>query len=166
MLTAHEIFGFMSPALAKSIIEFVHENDRELYRLTLTAVAEAKKVRLLFLERKAKPERHADMIGMLSKQRLDAIAANLIRGWLLKKNRSMLVDFLNALQVAHNEGAVDDLPAEMDDARLNAAIDQLLKNYPAEEVAVYLNAFYAMNEVNWPNLKNLLENDSRLQLGA
>jgi hypothetical protein len=32
-------------------------------------------------------------------------------------------------------------------------------------VAVYLNAFNDMNGANWPNLKTLLENDSRLQLG-
>jgi hypothetical protein len=166
MLTAHEIFGFMSPSLAKGIVEFIHENDRDLYRLTLNAVAEAKKVRPLFLERKSKAERNADIAGMLAKQRLDLIAANLIRGWLLKKNKAMLVSFLDALKVKHNEGAVDDLPETMDDATLQAAVSQLLSQFPAEEVAVYLNAFYAMNEIEWPNLKSMLENDSRLQLGA
>jgi hypothetical protein len=33
-------------------------------------------------------------------------------------------------------------------------------------VAVYLNAFNDMNEASWPNLKTMLESDSRLQLGA
>jgi NADPH-dependent 7-cyano-7-deazaguanine reductase QueF-like protein len=32
-------------------------------------------------------------------------------------------------------------------------------------VAVYLNAFNDMNTANWPNLKALLETDTRLQLG-
>ena len=35
-----------------------------------------------------------------------------------------------------------------------------------EVVAVYLNAFSEMNEVNWPNLKTMLESDKRLQLGG
>ena len=78
----------------------------------------------------------------------------------------MLVDFLNALGIAHEKGVVEDLPGEMDDAKLKPAIDLLLGKYPHEVVAVYLNAFNDMNAANWPNLKAALENDSRLQLGG
>ena len=42
----------------------------------------------------------------------------------------------------------------------------LLAKYPPEVVAVYLNAFNDMNEVEWPNLKTMLESDPRLQLGG
>jgi hypothetical protein len=54
----------------------------------------------------------------------------------------------------------------VDDAKLKAAIEILLAKNPPEIVAVYLNAFNDMNEAHWANLKTLLENDSRLQLGA
>ncbi|HVV01708.1 MAG TPA: hypothetical protein VHH88_10130, partial [Verrucomicrobiae bacterium] len=94
------------------------------------------------------------------------VTGNLIRGWLLKKYKGMLIDFLTALGVQHNEGVVDDLPATMDDEKLKAGVDVLLGKYPPEAVAVYLNAFNDMNEVNWPNLKTMLESDSRLQLGG
>jgi hypothetical protein len=60
---------------------------------------------------------------------------------------------------------VDDLPATMDDAKLRGAVDTLLSKYPPEVVAVYLNAFNDMNEVDWPNLKTILENEKQLQLG-
>ena len=33
-------------------------------------------------------------------------------------------------------------------------------------LAVYLNAFYSMNDVSWLNLKSLLEADPRLQFGG
>jgi hypothetical protein len=61
---------------------------------------------------------------------------------------------------------VDDLPKEMDDAKLKSAIETLLAKHPPEVVAVYLNAFNDMNEAHWANLKTLLESDARLQLGA
>ena len=93
-------------------------------------------------------------------------AGNLIRIWLLKKYKAMLVDFLNALEIKNEDGVVEDLPKSMEDAKLKAAVDNLLGKYPPEAVAVYLNAFNDMNEANWANLKTLLENDSRLQLGA
>jgi hypothetical protein len=106
------------------------------------------------------------MISTLSRPGLDAVAGGLIRIWLLKKHQAMLVDFLNALGIKNEEGVVDNLPESMDDAKLKSAIEVLLAKYPPEAVAVYLNAFNDMNQANWANLKNILESDSRLQLGA
>jgi len=45
-------------------------------------------------------------------------------------------------------------------------VEALLASYPAEEVAVYLNAFYTMNEVQWPNLEAMLKTEPRLQFGG
>jgi hypothetical protein len=166
MLTAHELFGFMPPALASEMLETAYELDRDNYRVTVNAVAEARKLRPAFFERKPRVERHKEMIAMLAKPRLDAAASNLIRVWLLKKHSAMLVDFLDALVIAHKEGVVDDLPETIDDAKLKDAVEKLLSKYPKEEVAVYLNAFYSMNEVSWFNLKTILESEPRLQLGG
>jgi hypothetical protein len=60
----------------------------------------------------------------------------------------------------------EDLPATMDDAKLRSAVDGLMAKYPPEVVAIYLHAFNEMNEVSWPNLKTLLDEDKRLQLGG
>jgi hypothetical protein len=166
MLTAHELFGFMSPNLANEILGFTHESDKPTYKATLGAVAQARHVRPVFLERQPRAQCHAAIISTLSKPALEAAAAGLIRVWLVKKQRTMLVDFLNALGLPNNEGVVDDLPATMDDAKLKSAIDTLLTKYPGEAVAVYLNAFNDMNEANWANLKTMLESDKRLQLGV
>ena len=166
MLTSHELLGFMSPALANEIIVFVHESDKPTYRATLNAVAEARKLRPVFLERQPRPQRHAAMLATLTRPPLDLLAGNLIRTWLVKKHNSMLVDFLNALGIQHKEGVVEDLPATMEDDKLKAAVEQLIAKYPHEAVAVYLHAFNDMNEANWANLKTLLENDPRLQLGG
>jgi hypothetical protein len=156
----------MSPALANDIITFTFENEKPTYRATLNAVAESRHVRGVFLERQPKAQRHATMISSLARPNLELAAGNLIRIWLLKKYKAMLVDFLNALEIKNEDGVVEDLPQSMDDAKLKSAVDILLGKYPPEAVAVYLNAFNDMNEANWANLKALLEGDSRLQLGA
>jgi hypothetical protein len=166
MLTSHELFGFMSPALANDILGFTFESDKPTYRAIIQGVAEARKVRPIFLERQPRTQRHALVIATLAKPGLEAVASNLIRTWLVKKERTMLVDFLNAMNIPNNEGVVDDLPASVDDEKLKAAIEVLLAKYKPEAVAVYLNAFNDMNEAHWANLKALLENDARLQLGA
>src|SRR5262249_4195462 len=128
--------------------------------------AEARKVRPVFLERQPRGQQHATMLATLTRPSLDLFTGNLIRGWLLNKHKSMLTDFLDALGIAHKEGVVEDLPATMDDAKLDAAVETLLTKHPAEAVAVYLHAFNDMNEVTWPNLKSKLESDKRLQLGG
>jgi hypothetical protein len=166
MLTSHELFGFMSPALGARIIEFAHDENKDLYRAALHAVAEAKKLRPTFFERSPRVARHAEMAAMLSRPRLEIVAANLLREWLMKKQTAMLADFLNTLGIALKDGAVDDLPESIEDAKLNAAVETLLGKYPAEEVAVYLNAFYTMNEVHWPNLEAMLKTAPRLQFGG
>ena len=165
MLTSHELFGFMSPALATQILDFAYDNDRDLYKLTVNAVAEARKLRPVFFERKPRAERNKDIIAMLTKPRMEMAAGNLIRGWLLRQHRTMLIDFLTALGIEHNEGVVDDLPNTVEDAKLKESVDLLLSKYPNEEVAVYLNAFYSMNDIAWLNLKNILQEQPRLQFG-
>lgn len=166
MLTSHELLGFMSPTLGVEILTFTLETDKPLYRATLGAVAEARKVRPIFLERQPKPQRHSTMLATLARPGLEMVTANLLRTWLLKKHKQMLCDFLDALGITHKDGVVDDLPAAMDDEKLRTAVDLLLSKYPREAAAVYLHAFQEMNEVTWPNLKAMLETDKRLELGG
>jgi len=166
MLTSHELLGFMSPPLALDILTYAYENDKPVYRATLGAVAEARKLRPVFLERQPRPQRHATMLATLARPALELVAGNLLRTWLLKKHKQMLADFLDALGIPHQEGVVEELPSAMDEAKLRAAVDALLGKYPPEVVAVYLHAFSEMNTVGWPSLKTMLESDTRLQLGG
>ena len=166
MLTSHELFGFMSPGLADDILNFTYETDKPVYKAALNAIAQARHVRPVFLERQPRAQRQAAMIVTLSRPGLDAVAGGLIRVWLLKKHRPMLVEFLNVLGIKNEDGVVENLPEGMDDAKLKSAVETLLAKYPPEAVAVYLNAFNDMNETSWANLKTILESDPRLQFGA
>ena len=156
----------MSPALATDILQFTFESDKPAYKATLAAVAQARHVRPVFLERQPREARHVAMLAALTKPQMDAAAAALLRAWLVKKHRAMLVDFLNALSIPNEEGVVEDLPAAVEDDKLKAAVELLLGKFPHEVVAVYLNAFNDMNTANWANLKTMLETDTRLQLGG
>ncbi len=166
MFKAYELFGFMPATLATEIIEQTFATNKEVYHAALAAVAEARKLRPVFLERQPKAQRHAIMLTMLARPGLDLIATNLLHAWLLKKQKAMLVDFLNALGIAHEDGVVEKLPTAMDDAKLRPAVDAILAKYPPETVAVYLHAFNKMNELEWTNLSAMLDSDPRLQLGA
>lgn len=163
MLTSHELFGFMPPTLAADILEHAHTHDRELYRATVNAIAGARKVRPIFLDKQPRKERHAGMIAYLSRPGLEAAAGTMLRGWLLKAHKSLLVDFLDGLSIAHKDGVVDDLPDSVDDAKLKGTVEAVLAKHSAEVVKVYLHSFNSMNESQWKNLDAILQADARLQ---
>ena len=97
---------------------------------------------------------------------MSAIAANVVSGWLVKNQATLLTDFLDALKIKHQKGVVENLPENVNDTDLSNAVNLLLSKHPPEIVALYLRAFNDMNDANWPNLQKLLSEDTRLRLGA
>jgi len=163
MLTFHELIGFMSPKMANQILEDTQAKNREVYRALVASMAEAQKMRPVFIGRQPKERRHKNFVQILSRIGAEEHAGNLIRGWLFKEHKDVLTDFLGKLGIEHEEGMVDELPESIDDAKLNEAVDLLLEKHDQELVAVYLTAFNASNENRWDNLDTLLADDERLQ---
>ncbi len=163
MLSFHELIGFMSPKMANRILEDTQANNREVYRALVASMAQAQKMRPVFIGRQPKERRHKSFVQMLSRAGSEEHAGNLIRGWLFKEHKDVLTGFLGKLGIEHEEGMVDDLPESISDDALNAAVDLLIEKYDRELVAVYLTAFNASNENRWGNLDALLAEDERLQ---
>jgi hypothetical protein len=165
-MAPHELFGAMSPGLSNEILEYTYANDKEIYRGAVDLVAQARKVRHVFLERQPRAERHATMRSVFARSNNSLAADNLIRNWLLKKHKSLLTDFLDSLGIKHENGVVETVPKSMDDAKLKQAIDSLLAKHPPEVVALYLHAFNGMDDAKWSNLEEMLYTDPRLHLGS
>ena len=163
-MTSHELFATMPTALASEIIDFNLTTDKPIYRAALDAVAQSRRVRLVFMERMSRDERHDMMLASLARPHLNLAADGLIRNWLLKKHSSLLIDFLNALGIPHDKGVVESLPKLVPDDQLHNAVNTLLDKHPAAAVAVYLHAFNSMNDESWANLDTLLQSESRLHL--
>jgi hypothetical protein len=164
MMSSHELFGFMSPALASEILDGTAASDKETYRAISAAVAESRKLRPVFFEKKPRSERNAAILEALAKPRLEPTAEMLLRQWLLKNNKSLLVDFLNEAGIPHKEGVIDDMPEKIDPSKLKAGVEKILANHPKERVIIYLTVFYRGNKENAAELGEMLEKDERLHL--
>ena len=164
MMTLNEIIGFMSPELANEILDDTFKEDKQLYKAISGEVAGALKLPPVFFEQKPRNERNKIILDMLTRPRMQASAATLLRGWLVKTESEMLADFLDTLGIQHKNGVVEDFPETVDEAKINAAVDKLLEKYPQEKVLVYLNSFSAMNDAPWESLTKRLQDDKRLQL--
>jgi hypothetical protein len=164
-MRSHELFQRMSAATALEIFTYLHNDEKPVYKAAIQGLANQRNLRPVFVERKPPNERYPWLKNALSRPISDALATHLIQAWLLGAQKPMLNDFLDALDIAHEEdGTVEEIPGCPPKEKIAGAVDNLLGKYPAEQVAIYLHAFRDMDStVQWPALNEILSDDARLQ---
>ncbi len=142
-MTAHEMFQKMPPDLGQTIIGWLRESERDVFRTALHSLAQQRKLRPVFVTRKPKAEQAAWLVDQLKMRGNEAVGENLLQIWLMKGRSEMLSTFLDALGVSHDgKGGIDgDIPKELDAAKVGAGAAALMEKFPTGEVAVYLNLF-------------------------
>lgn len=163
-MTAHQIFSGLEPAEAHEIFESLHEASRDAYKGAMQATAARRKLRPVFLERKPRVDRHAWVADILARPANDDLALEVLQNWVLAVHREMLGDFLDECGIRHQEGLIDDIPAQPARDKLDAAVDAICVKYPPTSVKVYLHLFQPQDAQAWPDLDALLVIDPRLAL--
>ena len=167
MIQAHEIFQKAGPGLAATILAHFRENERNVYKTTLTTLAQMRNLRPVFVQQKSVVAQIEWMGKELAQRRGESMAEQVLQVWLMRAREAMLVKFVETLGIAHDgKGAVDDLPETLDAAVLKTAVDGLLAEFDAKEVAVYLHVFQMQKRDGWPELAAILAEDPRLALGT
>ena len=165
-MTSYEIFGHCSSQLANEIFVYLQEKEKPVYRAVIQNLANQRKLRPVFIERKPKPERHTWLHQALARKPADDLATQVLQIWLLGAQQPLICGFLEALQIKHDgKGVVDQLPPEPEPPKLQAAIDSILEHHSPEVVTVYLHLFRMMDDAGWKHLDEILGNDARLVLG-
>jgi hypothetical protein len=166
-MKAHEIFHQFSDPNAGEILQYLHQQDRPAYRACLQLVANRRRLRPIFLNRKPLPERHSWMKTELSRSSNNDAAAEVLQTWLLGAHRPMICEFLDALDVPHDgQGLLETLPPEPSPDALRAAMDGLFQNHPALPVTAYLLLFPEMDIADWPGFAKILQDDPRFRSEA
>ena len=165
-MKSHEIFQRMPPSLAAQIFTFLQTEQKPVYKAAIQGLANQRNLRSVFIERKPPSERFPWMQAALGRGLSETLASHLLHAWLLGAHKEMLCDFLDALEIKHEEdGTVEEIPPAPPKEKIAAAISQLLVKYPADVVAVYLHAFRDMDvAVQWPALDEILAEEPQLKL--
>jgi hypothetical protein len=163
----YEVFAALPPSVSDQLFAFLFENEKPLYKATIETLAKQRKLRPVFIERKPRVDRHVWMKDMLGRKVNESVAAHLLQIWLVGAQSKLLCDFLDGLGISHDEnGTIEELPPEPTKEALSKAVEPLFEKHDPAVVAVYLNAFQALDEKGWSSLAELLAEDPRLQLGA
>ena len=163
---AHELFTAADPALATQMLDWFRDNDRNVYKSAVATLAQSKKLRLVFIQKKPLPEQYAWILKTLRSKQSDTIGEHLLQAWFMAGNQEMLAKFCDVMGIEHDgKGSVTgDLPTEIDAAKLDAAVDALTGTYDPKLVALYLHVFNLQRPGGWDSLTAKLAGDSRLAI--
>ena len=163
---AHELYNAADPALVTQMLNWFRDNDRNVYRSALSTLAQSKKLRLEFVQKKPVAEQYAWILKTLRAKQADTIGEHLLQAWFMAGNQPMLAAFCDAMGIEHDgKGSVTgDLPKEIDAAKLDGAVDTLVGSYDPKVVALYLHVFNLQRPGGWETLTAKLAGDSRLAL--
>jgi len=155
-----QIFGDLSPEEAHEIFEELAGADRGAYRSSLSIAARRRNLRPEFLERKPRRERHEWMRDVFARPRNNDAATEILQTWLLVCHRRMLVEFLDALKIDHEDGLIAEIPAQP--PGVTAAIHALCGKYPPLITRTYLRLFQPPADNAWPELDQFLATETGL----
>jgi len=162
-VTGSEIFSRLSAADVHQVFESLFASDKPTYKACVQVTAQRRRLRSVFLEKKSRPERHAWMQNVLAMPANDDAATEILQNWLLGLHRPMIIEFLDACALKHENAILEDIPAQPPPDVLRNAVDTLLSQYPGPESKIYLQIFQPVGAEAWPDLDQLLASDPRLQ---
>src|SRR5436309_1754705 len=84
---------WMAQALGHSVAGELAAGGSAFLRGLLDAVAQARRVRLVYLDRQPRTGRHRRVVTSLATASIDPAAANVIRSWCLTKQTQLLIGF-------------------------------------------------------------------------
>ena len=102
----------------------------------------AKTVVGLDIDRKA---RHLATLGALPEQ----IAARALIVYHLAEQRPMMAAFLDALGIAHENGLIKEESVKPDVAKVGPAAAQIAKEFPPDDVRIYLTTLLCQDPETW-----------------
>ena len=167
-MNAYEIYQNIKPSIIVDLFIWMRAEERDLYKSTVATLANDRKLRPVFVQKKSIPEQISWMHKTLKLKSSDMIGEHLFQVYFMQGQQTLLVAFCDAMGIEHDgKGSVDGaLPETFDTDKLKAAIDTLLVDFDPQLVSLYLNIFNLQTESGWENLNEILASDERLKFVA
>jgi hypothetical protein len=157
---AYQVFARMTPERAHSLLEGLRKEAPAVYTQALGAASVWLKARPQFVQ-KQRPEQRAKLVRQsLSRVNTSIVAEEVLAAYFLQVKKDLLIEWLDSLGLAHEEGALEaDAPPEPSADALQNAVSAFRKPEDAEDRELLLLAFAAQSAIEWPGLESLLTAD-------
>ncbi len=157
-MRAYQIFAEMKPERAVELAAVLSKEAPALWTQALAAASAAMKARPVYLMRQPAEKRAEAVRRALARVRANAVAEEVLASYFLDCRRELLVEWLDAAGVAHEEGVLaDEEPASPEPEKLRTAVAGFLEGEGRPDRELLLRAFAAQSAIEWPALEALLE---------
>ena len=165
-MKAHELYSAVDPAIITQILDWFRTNDRNVYKSAVATLADNRKLRPVFVQKKSMAEQYAWIHKTLKLKACDTIGEHLLQAYLMSGQQSLLAMFCDGMGIPHDGkgSVVGDLPKKLDPERLSTTIDRLVDVFDPKLFTVYLHCFNMQVAGGWPELNEKFESDARLTL--
>jgi hypothetical protein len=158
-VTIRGIWSDMPDEMAAVLLADVRKENADMYRGALAASASALRMRPETLRQQPAPRQAATIRRVLTQVGRDDTGAHILIEWLTKRQRPMLIQFLDDLGIQHEEGEIKEgqsVGEQPEVERLRAAALHLCETYPPEAVRVYLSTFFLTTGDEWTALPEVI----------
>lgn len=166
IVKSHEIFSAVDPAVVTEILDWFRAHDRNVYKTAVSALADNRKLRPVFVQQKPLVEQYAWIHKTLQIKVCDPIGEQVLQAYLMAAQQSMLGMFCDGMGIPHDGkgSVVGDLPKALDIEQLDATVDKLTDVFDTKIFALYLHCFNMQLPNGYPTLTEKLSSDERLKL--
>ncbi len=155
----YQVFARMQPERAARILDAILDETPGIYTQAVAAAAATMKARPQFMMKQPKDRRAKLIRQALSRVAASPIAEELLAAYFLEIKNGLLVEWLDALGLDHEEGV---LKTDAPESPKTDALEKLLVDYrkgegdEADDRELLLEAFAAQSAIEWPEFERLL----------
>ena len=140
-MKAYEIYSAAAPSVVNQMLDWFRSNDRNVYKSAVASLAEKRKLRPVFIEKKPMTEQYAWIHKTLKISACNTIGEHLMQAYLMAGQQSLLAMFCDGMGIQHDGkgSVVGELPEALDAKRLDSTIDRLIEVFDPKILTLYLN---------------------------
>jgi hypothetical protein len=160
-MRAFQVFAAMSPDRATQVLRDVAERSPRTFAQGIDAASAALNARPVYFQRQPFEKRALAVRRALARVSENELAEELLAVYFLECRKPLLLEWLDAVGVKHDDGALeDDVPPPPPAKKLRAAVQAFRKLDDRADRELLLRTFAAQNAIEWPELDALLESDA------
>ena len=156
-MRAYQVFAGMAPEQATALLGALREQSPATYAQALAMASAALRARPVYLRRQPLEKQAQAARRAFSRVAANEAAEEVLATFFLECEKDLLVEWLDGLGVAHEDGTLSATPEAPPGAKLREAVESFRKGGDGWKRELLLRAFAAQSAVDWPELDALLE---------
>ena len=152
-MRSYQVFASMSPERAVAMMKTLKQEAPGMFRQAVDAAAIAIKARPVYMRNQPFEKRAEAVRRTLARVVANPVADELLAVYFLECRKPLLIEWLDGVGLAHDDGTLEEDAPEQPDAKvLSAAVEAFLAKDDDPDRELLLRAFAAQAAIEWPLL--------------